>query len=248
MKRGKWWRRSELRYRLFPDVLVREFEGEPVLQLPLESFDAIDASPGTTLHGLVDLEVPKSDAARTFCARIKQLANEREVLRREQRSLERFAGPPGRWLSASLSSNQSGQPESIEVISFAKAARGTPIEMKARRGASPPPKMGLALLCDRGMLFIPQSVEPAVREVLFDTERVELLQEQQRSLSTFPAELILDHFEELRRIVGVQWCASEDALKWTQVGQREEVELPAGRLSVTVDGPTRNELRVLWPS
>lgn len=247
VKNGRWWRRSVVHYRLFADVLVREREGEPTLQLPLTSFDAVDVSPGTTVQGLVDLELPKNGDAVTFCARMKQLANEREVLRREERSLERFAGPAGRWLGATLKPDQNGQPESVEVLSFAKAERGTPIEMKARRGAAPAPKVGLALLCERGLLFIPQSTQQAVREVLFDTERVELMHEQQRPLSTFPSELILDHLEELRRIVGVQWCAVEDPLKWTRVDQREELELPAGRLSVSVDESARNELRMLWP-
>jgi hypothetical protein len=86
-----------------------------------------------------------------------------------------------------------------------------------------------------------------VRAVLFETERVELMHEQQRLLSTFPSELILDHLEELRRIVGVQWCAAEDSLKWKPVAQREELELDAGRLSVSVDESARYALRRLWP-
>jgi hypothetical protein len=232
---------SVVRYRLFADVLERTKDGEPTLQLPLTSFE------GNTLRGLVDLEMEEDERFAGLRARMNQLANEREVLRLEARSLERFQGPAGRWLMASFSSDLTGQPETVEVISFAKATRGSPIEMKARRGAVPPPRMGLALLCERGLLFIPQSAEQAVRAVLFETERVELMHEQQRLLSTFPSELILDHLEELRRIVGVQWCAAEDSLKWKPVAQREELELDAGRLSVSVDESARYALRRLWP-
>ena len=217
-----------------------------MLQLPLSSFDQINVSAGDTLRGLVDLQLGQGRGYAVLSARINQLANEREVLRREERSLERFTGGPGRWLTASFESGRDGQPETVEVISFAKAERGTPIEMKSRRGATPVPRVGLALLCDRGVLFIPESAEQAVRSVLFDTERVELMYEQQRGLSTFPSELMLDHLEELRRIVGVQWCGAEDSLKWRSVGQREDVELPSGRLSVTVDESSRAVLHALW--
>jgi hypothetical protein len=222
---------KEIRYRLFQDVIVREKKGEPTLELPLTSFEQGEARPGHPLIGFLDLNLEKDERFNTFCARLNQLKNEHQVLRAEQRVLERFNAPPGRWLTARIEPVQGDQPESAELV----AMRGT---------ASP--SDGQALLCDRGLLFIPHSAEAEVRSVLFNTEGVELMRDRARAINLLPESLILERLGELRRVAGVRWCDVEDPLTWVWVDDRESVELQGGRLSVTVDEASRAELRQRW--
>ena len=72
---------TKLRYRLSRDALVRETWGEPTLRLPLTSFERAEAAPGTTLRGLVDIELGHEDGSAEVCALINRLARDREFER-----------------------------------------------------------------------------------------------------------------------------------------------------------------------
>lgn len=215
---------ERVRYRLFRDVLVRECAGEPTMHLPLGSFEAGEAMAGTTLRGLMDLKLGSGKDSEAFCAELNRLSREREALQREERALQRFGGPPGRWLPASFERQDLSRREAIGLTMG-----------------------GVALLSERGLLFVPDSARAEVRSVLFGIERVQGMPEH-RPLQTLPAQLVLERLEDVRRVDGVRWCAAGIELHWTWVDQHEEVDLMGGRLAVTVDETSRAELRALWPT
>ncbi len=218
------WVKYTLRYRLFPDALVFEHEGEPAVEVPLISLARGEASPGTTLHGLVDIEFPADDQLRPFCALLNRVMAERRVLIEEQRALAGVTGPRGTWLSGSWSPVGAEAPTAVEVLKFEK--HDAPVLMVA--GSGPAPSEGSALVLEQGLLFIPQRAESSVRETLFGTGWIDLLTEERVPLSHVPERLFVDHLEALRLVRDVLWLADVRP----DSGKEHQLVLPDGTLSL----------------
>jgi hypothetical protein len=242
------WVKQVAHYRLFTDALVLEREGEPPLELPLSTFELSDASPGLTLQALVDVDFPSGEGFAPLCTQLNALFSERELLEQERRALAPFAGGSGHWLTATLQPPPGARPgAAVEVFKFEKATGAAPMEPKALLESNRPPLSGSVLISERGLLFVAHTAEPKLRKVLFDTQPVRLLREEQRPLASFPAALILQHLEALGRLPDVLWVGQNDEVTWAPQGEFETVTLPAGQLSVKVDETSRKLLRGLWP-
>jgi hypothetical protein len=253
------WVKQRVRYRLFTDALVVEREGEASVEVPLRTFELRDASPGLTLQALVDVEFPLAEGFPSLCTQLNTLFSERELLEQERRVLAPFAATAGHWLTASLQPPQAARPVAVEVFKFGKDTGASPMESKALLESNRAPLSGSvlialptssppgALISDRGLLFVAHSAEPKVRKVLFDTQPVRLLREDQTPLTSFPEALMLERLDALSRLPEVHWVALAQELSWTSEGEFEVVALAAGRLSVKVDERSRGVLRSIWP-
>ncbi|MDP2269835.1 MAG: hypothetical protein Q8K32_03820 [Archangium sp.] len=217
------WVRSTFRYRLFPDALVVERDGEPPIDVPLKSFERGEASPGVTLRGLVDVELPAVEQLRPFCVLINRVMAERQALVDEQKALARVAGPLGEWLNATWRPRDVEVPASVEVLKFEKDEG--PVRMVA--GSESKSSKGAALVLDRGLLFVPQRAQSRVREILFETAWIDLLTEERVPLGRVPKQLFIDRLEALRGLAEVRWLA-EIRLDPDQ----RQVVLPDGTLSL----------------
>lgn len=241
------WIKQGFRYRLYADALIVEAEDEAPVEVPLRSMARAEAAPGSTLRGLVDVELPRGEGFEFFCAQLNTLFSDREQLEQQQRGLARFAGAAGLWLGASWQRKEVPTPEAVEVFKFVKLTGAAPLEKRVVAARASPAVPGAALVCERGVLFVAQAAEPAVRKLLFDTGGIELLGDEQRPLSSFPAALVLERLEALARLPDVHWLDITGPAEWTSEGDDEAVTLPEGRLTVRVDSPSRVVLRGLWP-
>lgn len=220
------WLQHTFRYRLFPDALVVERTGEPPVEVPLISLQRGEARSGTTLRGLVDVELPATDQLRPFCTLLNRVLAERLVLIEEQRALAEVEGPTGVWASGRWSPSPGEGPTAVEVLQFEK---GATVQMVA--GSEPSPIRGLALVLEQGLLFVPQRAESSVRELLFETGWIDLLTEERIPLSNMPERLFVDHLDALRGVSGVIWIAGRAQVPGV-------VALPEGELWLEAIGPT----------